>query len=290
MGKIFLGGIAFIAILLFFTIFGAFYTVDAGERAVILRNGAISGVSDPGLHFKLPFVDTATDISVRQATIRFDQVQSYSADQQVGTMVLSVNYHLPADKIAEIYSQFGGEQGVTDRIIYPKVQEQLKNVFGKFTAATAIQDRPRLNAEVQTAIKSAAEASNVVIIDAVQIENVDFSDAYENAVDDRMLAEVNVAKLKQNALQEKINAEIAVTKAQGLADSNLAVATANAKAIKLNGEAEAYAIEARGKALQNNPSVVALTTAEKWNGQLPATMLPGSSVPFIDVGKTIAKE
>ncbi|MDY8015799.1 prohibitin family protein, partial [Escherichia coli] len=45
--------------------------------------------------------------------------------------------------------------------------------------------------------------------------------------------------------------------------------------------AEAEAIRLRGEALRENPGLVALTTAERWDGKLPDTMIPGSTVPFI---------
>jgi hypothetical protein len=43
------------------------------------------------------------------------------------------------------------------------------------------------------------------------------------------------------------------------------------------------AIEARAKALGTNPNLVTLVQAERWNGVLPTTMVPGSSVPFVSV-------
>ena len=33
---------------------GSFYTVDEGERGVVIRTGEITGVATPGLHWKLP--------------------------------------------------------------------------------------------------------------------------------------------------------------------------------------------------------------------------------------------
>jgi hypothetical protein len=52
----------------------------------------------------------------------------------------------------------------------------------------------------------------------------------------------------------------------------------------VNGEAEAAAIEARGRAIANNPLLIDLTRAERWDGKLPVTMLPGGTVPFLEVG------
>ena len=52
---------------------------------------------------------------------------------------------------------------------------------------------------------------------------------------------------------------------------------------KVQANAEAAAIEARAKALGTNPNLVTLVQAERWNGVLPTTMVPGSSVPFVSV-------
>ena len=120
-----------------------------------------------------------------------------------------------------------------------------------------------------------------VVIDSVQIESIDFSDAYEKSIEDRMKAEVAIATRKQNLETEKIQAQIAITQAQAAAESSLAAAKAEAEKIRLKGAAEAEAIRLRGQALRDNPGLVALTTAERWDEQLPATMIPNGTVPFI---------
>ncbi len=153
---------------------------------------------------------------------------------------------------------------------------------GRFTAVSAIQERSRLNAEIMAAISESVRGP--VIIESVQIENIDFSDAYEQSIEARMLAEVEVQKLRQNAEREKVQAEITVTQAKAQADAVRATAEAEADAIRIRGEAEAEAIKARGDALRDNPGLVALTQAERWNGQLPQTMLPDSGVPMLNLG------
>ena len=128
-------------------------------------------------------------------------------------------------------------------------------------------------------------AGGPVIIEAVQIENLDFSSEYEKSIEQRMLAEVEVQRLRQNAEREKVQAEIVVTQANARANAVRAQAQAEADAIKLRGDAEAQAIAARGKALGENPSLVSLVQAEKWDGKLPATMVPGGSIPMIGLAK-----
>jgi regulator of protease activity HflC (stomatin/prohibitin superfamily) len=95
-----------------------------------------------------------------------------------------------------------------------------------------------------------------------------------------------VQRRQQQLEQEKIAANIAVTQAQGRADSQIAEATANAEATRIQGEATADAIRARGAALRDNPALVQLTQAERWNGVLPTTMLPGGAVPMLNLPAT----
>ena len=260
---------------------GSWYTVDQGERGVILRNGAITGTADPGLGFKLPIVDTVVDIDIRTRANLYENVMAYSRDQQTAGLNVSVNYRVPADQVLNVYENYGSVENLRSRVLDRKVFDQTKNVFGQFNAVTAIQERARLVAEVQMAIQNAVQGP--IIIESVQIENIDFSDAYENSIEQRMLAEVEVQKIQQNAEREKVQAEIKVIQAQADADARVAQATAEAKAITLTGNAEAEAINARGRALRDNPTLIDLVSAERWNGVLPTTMVPGAAVPFVNV-------
>lgn len=283
MSRIIVGGVsAAVAGLVALTVLGgSWYTVDSGERGVLLRNGAVTGTADPGLGFKMPLIDSVRRISVQSQARTYENMLAYSKDQQTAGLTLSVNYRLPADQVETIYTNYGGEEGVLTRLLDRQVFEETKNIFGRFNAVTAITDRERFAAEVQMAIQKAVVGP--IIVESVQIENIDFSDAYENSIEARMLAEVEVQKVRQNAEREKIQAEIAVIQAQAQADSKLAQAKADAEAITLRGNAEADAIKAKGAALRDNAGLIALTQAEKWNGALPTTMVPDSTVPFMDM-------
>lgn len=268
------------------------YTIDEGERGVILRYGAVAGVAEPGLGFKLPIIDSVVRVSVQSKAAIYNGMEAYSRDQQPATMNLSVNYRIPPDRVEEVYATYGGEEGLLSRLVERRVFEESKTVFGKFNAVTAIQERNRLNQEIADAIQNSV--SGPVVIESVQIENIDFSDAYEESIEQRMLAEVEVQRLRQNAEREKVQAEITVTQAkaqadarredaQAQADAVRLQAEAEAEAIRVRGEAEALAIKARGTALKDNPGLVSLTQAERWNGQLPNTMLPNGALPMLNI-------
>lgn len=275
------GGVAIVVGLAALTVVGgSWYTVDQGERGVMLRNGAITGVADPGLGFKMPIVDRVVDIDVRSQAKIYENILAYSRDQQTAGLTVSVNFRVPSDTVATVYENYGSVERLAGRLLDRQVMDQTKNVFGQFNAVTAIQDRTRLVAEVQMAIQESVVGP--IIIESVQIENIDFSDAYENSIEQRMLAEVEVQKVRQNAEREKVQAEIKVIQAQASADAQVAQAKAQAEATRLAGEAEADAIQARGDALRENPGLIELVKAERWDGKLPTTMIPNATVPFMN--------
>ncbi|MCJ8169664.1 prohibitin family protein [Pseudomonas sp. A3.4] len=267
-------------------LFGAFclanswYTVDETERGVLLRNGALVGVIEPGLSFKVPFFETVKRISVQSQVSLYDRLQAYSKDQQAATLRVSVSWHVAPTEVAKVYTAYQTSDAMRDRLISRQVPTQVENVFGRYNAVAAVQNRGQLVSDISNAIKESIQGP--VVIDSVQIENIDFSDAYEKAVEARMTAEVQVKTREQQLATEQVQAQIRVTQAQAEADSKLAQAKADAEATRLRGQAEAEAIRARADALASNKNLVELTKAERWNGVLPTTVLPGDTVPFID--------
>jgi regulator of protease activity HflC (stomatin/prohibitin superfamily) len=259
--------------------FGSWFQIDPGERGVHLRNGAVIGSAEPGLGFKLPVFDDVKRISVQNLTREYEKVPAYSKDQQTAEIRVSVSYHVPPGDVIALYSEYGSIENLTSRVVDRQVPTQVENVFGRYTAVSAVQNRVQLVKDVTKAIRESVHGP--IVVDSVQLENIDFSDAYEKSIELRMQAEVLVQTEKQNLEKEKVNAEIAVTQAKGQAVSNLARARAEAEATRVKGEAEASAIKARAEALAQNQNLIELTKAERWDGKLPTTMIPGSAVPFI---------
>lgn len=277
--KLFFGFIVFVFAL--FILGGSFYTVDEGERGVVVSQGQVTGVSQPGFHWNMPFITDVHKISARTQAVEFQNEPVYTADRQTANVSFSVNYAaIPTEKeIISIYREFQTLEGLESRIIKRQVREQIKNVFGRFTADTAIRERGRLNTEVSSAILNIGD--RLIKVEGVNIENIDFSDAVEAAAEDRAKAEMLVQTEKQKLEREKVLAQIAVTQAQAQADSQLATAKANAEAVRLNGQAEADAIKAKSDALASSPNLVELTKAERWNGAFPTTMVPNGTLPFM---------
>ncbi|MES2820490.1 MAG: SPFH domain-containing protein [Pseudomonadota bacterium] len=276
-------GAAIAGLLLIGVLMTSWFTVDETERGVLLRNGALVGVIEPGLSFKIPLIESVKRISTQSQVTLYDSLQAYSKDQQAATLRVSVSWHVVPSEVAKVYTAYQTSDDMRDRLISRQVPTQVENVFGRYNAVAAVQNRGQLVIDISSAIKSAIEGP--VMIDSVQVENIDFSDAYEKAVEARMTAEVQVKTREQQLATEQVQAQIRVTQAQAEADSQLAQAKADAEATRLRGNAEAEAIRVRAEALASNQNLVELTKAERWNGVLPTTVLPGGTLPFIDASK-----
>lgn len=252
---------ALIALVVLTILSSSWYTVDQGERGVVLRNGAVIGEAEPGLGFKIPVFDSVEHISIQSQNSRYGDVKTYSRDQQPATLRVSLNYHITDART--LYTDYKSIQNMIDRLVTPQVYTWSENIFGQFNAASAVQDRAKLNAELAIALRKVIHGP--MTIESVQIENIDFSGKYEEAVEARMEATVR---------QQQAEAEAAATRTR---------AEAAAYSVKVQGEAEASAIRNRGDALRDNPGLPALVTAEKWDGHLPTTMPPNGAVPFLNV-------
>ena len=277
------GGLVAVVALVLSLFLGTWFTVDQGERVVVLTNGAVTSVKDAGIYFKAPFFQSTETFSVRTEKSRYEGVETYSKDIQTAHTTVTVNHRLDPTKVAEVYSTLGADY--ENKVVTPAVLSTIKVVFGRYTATESIDSRQKLVKDMTDAV-TASLSQYGILVENVSLENIAFSKEYDASVEARMKAEVEVQKAKQTLLQEQINADIARTTAQGTADAAVMAAKGKAQAIQLQGEAEAKAINAKGEALRSNNDLVAYTLATQWDGKLPTTMLPGQGLPMIKLPTT----
>lgn len=186
-------------------------------------------------------------ISTRAGVYRFE-TEGYTKDQQTAALRLSVTFRVPLSKVDEVYTKYKTESGAAEILVARIAPAMAKNVLGRYTAHNTVQSCDTLMVEITQAIQNAINDKEPLFIETVQLEDIEFSKAYEASIEARIIQ-----------------------------------AKAEADSIKMKGDAEAEVIEKRGAALAKNPNLVSLVTAESWDGKLPATMLPNGTVPFVDV-------
>lgn len=240
-------------------LFNIFYVVHAGERAILVTwgNPANSPESE-GLHLKMPFVQEVVkmDIKTQKYAIK---ASAASKDLQIVNAEIAVNYQLSENKVVEIYKTIGLDY--QERVIQPIVQEVVKASTAEYTAEELITRRPEVKVKIDTSLREKM-ASKGIIIQEVMITNFDFSESFNNAIENKVTAEQNALAQKNKLEQVKYEAQQAIEKAKG--------------------EAEAIKLQSQTLAIYNNSNYIQMKAIEKWNGILP--LYTGSQMPFITVG------
>src|SRR3990167_4552410 len=152
-GKIVGHSIAGLVILII--LFGSVGTIDAGERGVRTRFGAVKGVEEQGLYFKLPLIEKMHKMNVQTKTVRYeleDPLFSASKDLQDVKIAVVLNYRLDPTKVETIYQQYGTVLQYEERIIRPAVRDTVKAVASQFTAEELVTKRAEFTDKVVVVI------------------------------------------------------------------------------------------------------------------------------------------
>lgn len=241
--------------------FNSFVIVEAGQRGVILQLGAVqNNVLEEGIHFKIPFIQEVIQTDVRVQKAQSDQTAA-SKDLQVVTTTVAVNFHLNPLTVNKLYQNVGLEY--KDRIVDPAIGEALKAVTAQYTAEELISKRPEVSAKVKELL-SQKLATYYMQLDEINITEFKFSQEYNNAIEQKQIAE-----------QQALKAQLDLQRIEIEAKQKIEQAKAEAESLRLQKQevtpelVELRKIEAQLKAI------------EKWDGRLPN--VTGGAVPFIDV-------
>lgn len=262
-GKIVATAVSVLVLLII--IFGSFGTVGAGERGVKTRFQAIVGVIEPGLYFKLPLIEHVTIMDIRTQTVSYEREEplfSASKDLQDVKIATLVNYHIDPAKVATIFQQYGTTESYEANVIRPMVRDTVKAVASEYTAEELVIKRSVFNDRATTVLVSLL-APKDVIVERVNITNFEFSESFTQAIEAKVTAVQNAEAAKNKLEQVKFEAQQTIETAKATA--------------------EAQRIQAQSLAAQGGEDYVALKAIEKWDGILPIQMIPGSTVPFINL-------
>lgn len=233
----------------------SFRTVDTGEVAVVKQLGEAKYVRSSGTHFDFWMTNSYTryDTKVQNVDIA---TSAYSSDAQTMEIAMTLQYHIIEDKVIDIAREYGTLDVLQNRIQSIAI-EKTKSVLSSYKAMDIIADRATMSPLVEQAIKDAIGDKYFVTVSTVVLTNIDFSDAFEKAVEDKMIAEQNqlkaeyenTAKVQAAEAQAKADKAAAQAKADAdkiAAEAKVAIAESEAKAIltKANAEAEALGIQA----------------------------------------------
>ena len=259
-------------------------TVQTGYTGIVTTFGKVEDVTlEAGLHFKSPF-QSIIPMDNREQKSTFE-TQAFSSDIQQVDITGSINYAINKSTAMNLFKEVGTDY--FNKLVYPRMLEITKGVFSKYTAENLVANRQKLSELIREGLDNELDEYGINVI-SVSLENLDFTDAFTDAVE-----------AKQVAAQKKLQAEIEqnqmTMETQQQAERQRINAEAAANVAKINADADAYAVRVRSEAEAEANKKIAESLTENlirfneikaWDGKLPTYMggEGGTTMPILNLG------
>ena len=244
---------------------------------------------EAGLHFKSPF-QRIIAMDNREQKTSFT-TEAFSSDIQQVDITGSINYAINKSTAMNLFKEVGTDY--FNKLVNPRMLEITKGVFSKYSAENLVANRQKLSEEIRDGLYGELQDYGINVI-SLSIENIDFTDAFTDAVE-----------AKQVAAQKKLQAEIEqaqmTMETQQQAERKRINAEAEANVLKINADADAYATKVRSEAEAEANKMIAESLTENlikfneiksWDGKLPTFMAGegAGTVPVLQFGQETQKE
>lgn len=234
--------------------------VGVGEKGVLEQFGKVSNnVLQSGINFKSPFQKVHIMNIKRQKSEDYQMKDVYNVDQQNVTIDFQVIYSLPSsDKaLIDIYKNYNGDPYVNFALA--RIKEAIKTITGQYTTTDMVTKSNEFKTKVIA--ESQKNIGDILTIDDVIIPNITFDKEIEAAIKEKQVAQQESEKAKYKLVQAKIEAQTTVAKAEG----------------------EAKALKVKADAISKSPGVVKLEEIKKWDGKFPLNAkVIGSGATIVD--------
>lgn len=241
------GILAFALVISFLVVPFSMHTVDTGKIAVVKQLGKVKTVREAGTYYDFWMTNKYVTYDTKVQEVELKEM-AYSSDAQQMTLTIKFQYQIMPDKVKNITSQYGKLSTLEARI-QPIVVEKVKSMLSGHTAMNIIANRSQLSPDAEEMVKAALGEEYFINVISVALTNIDFSDQFESAVEEKMIAE-------QKQLKAEYENQTKVAKAEADAKAKLVAAEAEAKANEL---------------LENSitDKILQKEYLNKWNGELP---------------------
>ena len=286
------GGLALILVAIAIFICSCIGIVPTGYTGILTTFGAVQDRTvSAGINFIAPWQNVVTmDNRTQKVNVT---TQAFSSDIQQVDITLSVNYSIGQETARELYKTVG--KNYYDNVMFPRIQENVKAVFSQYTAEALISNREILSTAVAELMKHDMEQYAITII-SIAIEDIDFTDAFTNAVEAKQVAAQNKLTAEtqqaQKTMEQQAEAERAIIAANAKAEQDVIAAKADLEVVKIQADAALYAGEREANmneriAAALSPELIQYYWIKQWNGKLPSTVLGSQSNYMLDISDVV---
>lgn len=229
-----------------FILFGCLYTVEEGQRALVLHLGEISLGADkkprvitPGLHFTLPFVNHVQYFDIRLNTNDVKSSRIFTSEQEYVLVDYYVKWRI--ENVALYYQRTSGYSERAEKLLEQKINNALRAAFGQITTQEVIAGkRGNVMAVLKEEADQRAKELGISVVD-VRIKRIDFPKEVTETVYTEMRT-----KRKQEATKHRSEGISKANAIRAQTDKNVVVKLAQARRdaaeIRAEGQSEAAKI------------------------------------------------
>lgn len=258
--------LAIIVIFLIITFFNSFKTIPTGFVGVKTRFGQVQDTMlNEGLNLKIPFIEKIVLMDCRTQKTEYTMEASSKDLQKISNYKIAINYNITKDTANQLYKSVGVDY--KNIIVEPAIQSVMKDSVANFTAEELITKRSEV---AQFALDRLTEKfqNSGITLTALDILDLSFSEEFDTAVEQKQIVEQETQKAQYELEKARVENQKKIENAQ--ADAEV-MAAQNAQItdnyLKL-------------KEIENQKAMI-----EKWNGQLPNTMLNDGINGLFNIGQ-----
>lgn len=257
-------------------------TVPTGYTGILTTFGKVEDrTMESGLHIKSPFQRIVKmDNRTQKQEIK---TQTFSADIQQVDVQMSVNYCIDQSAARTLFRTVG--KNYYETIIFPRILENTKTVFAEYTAEELVSNRNTLSAEIQDKLKNNLSEYGITVV-SYAVEDIDFTDAFTNAVEAKQVAAQNKlaaeTQQKQKTMEQEAIAQRQIIDANAAAEVARIQAEADLEVTKIQADAAEYAGQkeaAKNKAISEwlTNELIRYYYIQQWDGKLPNYYMSGKN-------------
>lgn len=261
---------ALVAVIALIFAISCFSFVPTGHTGVVTLFGKVEDYTlDSGVHFKNPFARVIKmDNRIQKESV---ELSCFSSDIQEVEVVFTLNYQISKEYAMNIYKTIG--KNYFDTAVSPIITESVKTVAARYTAEDLINKRNELAMAIETDMKEKLLIFNIELV-STSIEDMDFTDAFTDAVEAKQVAAQNKLRAETEAAQRVVEAE---------AEAQIRRVTAEAEAYEILQRAEAEAQANQKLAESITDRLIEYRYYEVWDGKLPQMVMGESTTPMVQI-------
>jgi len=256
-----------------FTFAMSIHQVEAGQVGVVYRFGEIVDQTGEGLVLTAPYESVKNaDIRVQRHT--FEGITAASFETQDVRFQITLNYRVSPEDIQFLYRNVGTKY--FDTLVPSRLDQILKDESVQYSAIEITQKRDEIRDTVSRRLGAELAAYSVEIV-SLQIDNIDYSQAFNESIERKQVATQDALEAKERIEQAKNEAQSAIEKARGLAE-----------ATRLEAEGQAAANDLLNASL--TPSLIQWQAVQRLSDNIQIALIPSGEGIIIDPATILSGE